>query len=103
MTELEKLYYIISLKYSKGDVICFWRPNSAGYTEYVDEAGIYTGVWLQGRENYYNNGIDTLAVEKSQLDKLFKKHTICMWHSANITTLLDTLKLVQSEKEEVPA
>lgn len=88
----DKEYYVISLKWSTGDNVCFWRPNSSGYTEYPDEAGIYTEAQIEQHQDYYNDGEDTLAVEKSQLKELFTSHTIVKWNSTSIKSLKEAIK-----------
>ena len=85
-----KEYYVISLKWTRADNICFWRPDNAGYTEYLDEAGIYTEEQINGAKTYYCNAIDTVAVEKEQIAGLFTAHTICKRNSLS----LDLLKAV---------
>ena len=36
------LYYIVNEAYSNNGTACFWKPNSAGYTSNVKQAGKYT-------------------------------------------------------------
>ena len=35
-------YLIESIEHTHGDVVIWWRPNSLGYTDNIDEAGRYT-------------------------------------------------------------
>ena len=37
-----KGFYILSLKWSKGDMLTWYRANACGYTLFLDDAGIYT-------------------------------------------------------------
>ncbi len=55
-------YFILSLKWSKGDTLVWWRPNSAGYTTCLEAAGLYCRKGIDEKSWYYNNGESTLAV-----------------------------------------
>lgn len=55
-------FYIVSLKHTKGQNMCFWRPNDAGYTEIIEDAGIYTEEQVKEHQSYYNNGESSIAV-----------------------------------------
>lgn len=35
-------FMLLSLKHSSGDVLTWWRPNSAGYCQRLEDAGRYT-------------------------------------------------------------
>jgi hypothetical protein len=65
-----KEYYIISLKctYTNSGLFTFCGTNNNGYTWWIDKAGVYTQDDIDGHSEYYNNGVDTLAVEKSLVD-----------------------------------
>lgn len=34
-------FYLLSLKWSRGNFLTWWRPNSAGYCWDLDSAGLY--------------------------------------------------------------
>lgn len=42
-------FYILSLKWSQGDMLTWWRPNSSGYTWFLHEAGVYSEVEARAR------------------------------------------------------
>lgn len=58
----EQLYYIVSIKHTRGEKVCFWRPNNAGYTEIINDAGKYTEEQVKSSQNYYNNFDSSIAV-----------------------------------------
>lgn len=55
-------FYILSLKYSKGDNIVWWGPDDGGYTVVLDRAGKYSREQVEGHRSYYDDREDTLAV-----------------------------------------
>ena len=55
-------YIILSLKHSEGKQPCFWKPDNAGYTIFPWAAGIYAEDKVRDRPNYYNDGVNTLAI-----------------------------------------
>ncbi len=55
-------YYILSLKWSKGDNVKWWGPNNNDYTSFLENAGLYTEDQILAEPDYYNNGESTLAV-----------------------------------------
>ena len=70
--ELQGKYCIISLKHTSVDFVCFWRPNDAGYTEILSEAGLYDKIHVQNHSSYYNNGESTLALPILELMEIFE-------------------------------
>jgi hypothetical protein len=66
-------YYIISLKWTYPDdaVFTFWQAHNSGYTWYKEQAGLYSEKAIKKDHNYYNNGVDTLAVSQETVDKLW--------------------------------
>lgn len=57
------LYRIICRKRStniewEGDGVVYWKPNRAGYTDYIREAGLYTALEL---DDCAGNGFDWFA------------------------------------------
>ncbi len=63
-------YYVVSLKHTSGDRICFWRPNDAGYTEILSDAGKYSKEQIEDNQSYYNNGEASIAVKVSFVDSM---------------------------------
>lgn len=55
-------YYILSVKWSNGDNLVWWRPDDKGYTSFLEDAGIYTQDQVLGNLEHYNNGHSTLAI-----------------------------------------
>jgi hypothetical protein len=66
----EKSYYIVSLKWTRGDMITFWRPDNSGYTWALNSAGIYTQAEIDAHPSYYNDGVGTLAVPTEIIDAM---------------------------------
>jgi len=57
-----KAYVILSLKHSTKDEACFWKADNAGYTINPWQAGIYTAEQIANDPNYYNDGLNTIAI-----------------------------------------
>lgn len=55
-------YFILSLKGTRGDMLCWWRANNNGYTCRLDDAGRYPRDHVTSALSYYHNGTDTLAI-----------------------------------------
>ena len=56
------LFLVLSLKWSRGGILTWWGPDDNGYVTDIDDAGRYTRVQVEKKENYYNDGRDTRAV-----------------------------------------
>lgn len=67
-------YYILDLRTKKGEVCIFWRSNCAGYTRYLEEAGIYSQDEIDEMPEYFNNGINTKAIPVGQAHIFARKH-----------------------------
>ena len=48
-------YYIMSLYHSRGEVLTWWKPNNAGYTTSLAQAGRYSKAEIDGDCHYYNS------------------------------------------------
>lgn len=60
-------YYLMSIKWTKGDNIVWWGPNDSGYTDDIENAGIYSAEQIKQRSIYYSNqGVMPVAVAKVQ-------------------------------------
>lgn len=65
---MEKLYYILSKKYSdRQDSLVFWRTNSAGYCQRLDWAGKYTQEQIDSK---HLNPKDNIAVPCEEVEAL---------------------------------
>lgn len=53
-----KLYNIWSLKHNQ-----WWGHNNGGYTDDKTKAGVYTHENVMKNQNYYNDGVDSVAKE----------------------------------------
>lgn len=62
---MDKQFIILSLKHSEKDSPTFWRPDDTGYTIFPWASGVYTQKQIETDPNYYDNGVDTLAIELS--------------------------------------
>jgi hypothetical protein len=52
------MFYILSLKWSRGDMLTWYRANAQGYTMFLDDAGVYSEE--EARRHTY--GRETIAV-----------------------------------------
>ena len=64
-------YIIVSLKYGENGILCFWRPNNAGYTNDLQQAGRYSEEEVRADLSYYHNG-ENVAIEETILLSDFK-------------------------------
>ncbi|WP_110930936.1 hypothetical protein [Paenibacillus bouchesdurhonensis] len=68
-------YYILSLKWSegKGEYV-WWRPDNSGYTNNLNQAGIYSEETIKAMPHYYKNTstypIPVETVEKMIISKV---------------------------------
>jgi hypothetical protein len=73
-------YVIISYKHSSRGELTFWRPNNAGYTTDIDDAGRYTQQEVIEHQSTYNSyhedQIDNVAVPEDLIAKLFRTRKI---------------------------
>lgn len=67
-------YHILDLKTKKGDVCIWWRHGCAGYTRFLEDAGIYSQAEIDEHPNYFNNGETTKAIPVLQVDLFARKH-----------------------------
>lgn len=80
-----KAFYIMSLKWTSGDHITWWRPNNAGYTSDLAQAGVYSAEQVARAPDYYNNGKKdgTLAVPTKAAER-FVRPVMFVDNSLNI-------------------
>lgn len=62
MIEPNMFYLIISLKHGSAESAMFWKANDCGYTPYMLGAGLYSEQEVQSNPDYYNDGIDAVAI-----------------------------------------
>jgi hypothetical protein len=55
-------FFILSLKWTRGSPVTWWRPGAAGYTTDLQNAGRYSRQQVEANREYYDNKTDTLAV-----------------------------------------
>lgn len=55
-------YIILSLKHSTPEFSMFWLPDNCGYTTCLANAGRYDRSLVLEQINYYNDGVNTIAV-----------------------------------------
>lgn len=64
-------YFVISLKWTVGsDYLVFWRPNNAGYTVDIQQAGRYSQDAIINQASYYDDHKNTLAVPCEEIELL---------------------------------
>jgi hypothetical protein len=55
-------FFILSLRWTRGDVLTWWAPDNCGYVTAIDQAGRYPRVQIEANLAYYNNGETALAI-----------------------------------------
>lgn len=58
----ENKYIVLSLKHSTPGQFAFWKADCLGYTWYLFNAGIYDVSDIEAQMQYFNDGIDAIAV-----------------------------------------
>jgi hypothetical protein len=69
--EAEQQYYLISLKHSSGGHYTFWRADDKGYTNDLQQAGVYAESKVLKFLSHYHNGEDTVAIKCQDIKKFF--------------------------------
>lgn len=55
-------FYILSIKWTNGDLCCWWGPKNCGYTTTLEDAGKYSAEEIADHPRYYNDGESTRAI-----------------------------------------
>ena len=61
-------FFILSLRWTREDLITWWCPNNSGYTCVLEQAGRYTREQVEQLPGYYNNGETTLALPCAEVE-----------------------------------
>lgn len=48
-------FYILSLHWTREDILTWWSPNNSGYTSILALAGRYTRAQIEAHPGYYNS------------------------------------------------
>jgi hypothetical protein len=64
-----KLFYILSLKHTRGDYILWWGPNRCGYTTDLKNAGLYS----EEDAMRINDGLSTMAIPEADVLKVVSR------------------------------
>lgn len=67
-------FYVISHKWTKQGVYCFWGPNDAGYTNDLKYAWKYSKEQIDASFSYYNND-DNMAIPCAYINTHFRTIT----------------------------
>ena len=67
------MFYIWSIKWTRGDTIVWWRPENSGYTIFMGAAGKYTLEEIEAKRWYYDNGESTKAIPCAVADGLVQQ------------------------------
>lgn len=63
-------FYILSLRWTKEEVVTWWCANNSGYTSVLSNAGRYSRADVEAKASYYNNGEHTIAIPCDEVDKV---------------------------------
>lgn len=65
MPETKKLFYILSLKHTRGNYITWWGPASCGYATDLNHAGLYSEEEVTTHR--LNDGVSTMAIPEADV------------------------------------
>jgi hypothetical protein len=69
MSDPNDEFYILSLKWTRGDLVTWWAPNNSGYTTVLERAGRYSKADVDAEAGYYNDGVNTMAIPCEVVEK----------------------------------
>lgn len=55
-------FFVLSLKWTRGDLLTWWAPEAMGYTTLIEQAGRFTVEQVTTKGYYYNNGESSIAI-----------------------------------------
>lgn len=55
-------FFVLSLRWTREDVVTWWAPNNSGYTSVLEQAGRYSRERIEQNPAYYNNDDLTIAL-----------------------------------------
>jgi len=83
-----KEYLIMSKKWTKGDgIVAWWRPNGAGYTNDLQQAGRYDEAEAKSISETSHG--DNVAVPMEMVLVLYSRHTVDLNDGLNRQKLLE--------------
>lgn len=89
-------FFILSLKWTREDLLCWWAPKNSGYTSIVSLAGRYSRSDVEAMPGYYNNGTSTLAIPCTEVEKVAEL-VVLDCNLARLTGKRFAMKLDESE------
>lgn len=63
-------FFVLSLRWTRGESLTWWCPNNSGYTIVLEQAGRYSRSAVDGNPAYYNNGTTTLAIPCADVERV---------------------------------
>jgi hypothetical protein len=66
----ETAYYLAAFQHGRwGGHVVWWRPGNAGYTNDLEQAGVYTQSQIESAPSYYDTG-DTVPVPVAFVNRM---------------------------------
>lgn len=70
----ETEYFVQCLKdRNTAGMAIWWRPNNAGYTPCVEQAGRYSQAAIDANPDYYNDGVENRAIRCDLVERLARR------------------------------
>jgi len=61
-------FFVLSLKWTRGDVLTWWAPDAMGYTTLIEQAGRFSLEQVTAKPYYYNNGESSIAIPCAEVE-----------------------------------
>lgn len=71
--EKDESFYLVSFAHPTKGFAQFWRPEEAGYTPYIEQAGLFSRETIESKPDIYNNN-ETVPISASALHSIFAHH-----------------------------